>query len=246
MGQPSLEAARQGVVSKHPACLYDTLWTEADIIDYRIWPIWEEVRRYIPEQSRRLEIGCGIAPKIPSAGSYFVDLSPPALKKLQGQGGHGARADGGILPFLDKSFDAVISSAVLEHIRDDRAALAEVARVLRPGGYLMLTIPTGPQYWTRFDEVVGHYRRYTAEQIEELLAATGFTLRSFSAFRIFHGHRAANMMAYFITRYPRLSWWFTKKFLLPRRLQTQLEWAGDGFHHRLKDATDVNIIAQKK
>src|SRR5262249_22089242 len=80
--------------SRHPASLYETLWTEADLIDYRIWPIWEEVARYVPAQGRRLEIGCGIAPKIPSAGSYFVDLSPPALKKLQAHGGHAAVADG--------------------------------------------------------------------------------------------------------------------------------------------------------
>src|SRR5262249_49010574 len=111
---------------------------------------------------------------------------------------------------------------------------------------LMLTLPTGPQYWTRFDKVVGHYRRYTAEGLEHLLEVTNFTIRSFAAYRLFHGRVAADTMAYFITRYPRFSWWVTKKFLLPRRLDIQLEWTPvSHFHRRLKEATDVHIIAQK-
>lgn len=215
------------------------------MLDYRIWPIWEKLSKYVSPTGRRLEIGCGIAPKIPSPGSYFVDLSPPALKKLEAQGGLSTAADGGILPFIDNCFEVVVSAAVLEHIENDQTALCEVARVLRPNGYLMLGIPVGMQYWTHFDEVVGHYRRYSAEHIEHLLAGAGLAIRSFSAYRIFHGHRVANLMAYFITRYPRFSWWATKKFLLPRRLQTRLEWSDRDFHQCLKDATDVHILAQK-
>src|SRR5713101_5094114 len=99
--------------TKHPADLYDTLWAEADLVDYTIWPIWEEISRYVPAEGRRLEIGCGIAPKIPAADSYFIDLSPPALRKLKAQGGQSVHGDGGRLPFIGGRFDLVISSAVL-------------------------------------------------------------------------------------------------------------------------------------
>ncbi len=52
---------------------------------------------------------------------------------------------GGRLPFRDRAFDAAVSFEVLEHVPDDRAALAELRRVLRPGGVLVLTVPN--RWW---------------------------------------------------------------------------------------------------
>jgi len=58
----------------------------------------------------------------------------------------GVAADATRLPFADGSFDRVIASEVLEHIRDDETALAEFARVLRPGGLAALSVPAaGPE-----------------------------------------------------------------------------------------------------
>src|SRR3546814_15029687 len=48
-------------------------------------------------------------------------------------------ADGALLPFPDQSFEAVICSEVLEHVPDPRLVLDEIARVLKPGGCLLLT-----------------------------------------------------------------------------------------------------------
>ena len=56
------------------------------------------------------------------------------------------RGDGLRLPFDDATFDRVICSEVLEHLRDDRTAMAELARVLRPGGTMAITVPRyGPE-----------------------------------------------------------------------------------------------------
>lgn len=76
------------------------------------------------------------------------------------------------LPFPDESFDVVIISEVMEHIPDDKGVLAEMVRVLRPGGRIAITVPRyGPEKvcWTLSDayhEVEGgHIRIYKADEL---------------------------------------------------------------------------------
>ena len=79
-----------------------------------------------------------------------VDDSPAAVDVLaQRVPGEVARADVTELPFADRAFDAAVLGEVLEHVEDDRGALAEVARVLEPGGVLALSVPANP---ARFGE----------------------------------------------------------------------------------------------
>ena len=84
------------------------------------------------------------------------------------------------LPFPDASFDRVIASEVLEHIPDDEAAMAELARVLRPGGSMAVTVPRcGPEFvnWALSDEYHdvpgGHVRIYRRSQLVGRLERTG-------------------------------------------------------------------------
>ena len=56
------------------------------------------------------------------------------------------------LPFVDGTFDAVVACDVLEHVRDDRTALAEVRRVLRPAGVAVLTVPQQDHLKTTFED----------------------------------------------------------------------------------------------
>ena len=70
------------------------------------------------------------------------------------------------LPFRDASFDWVISFQVIEHIRDDRAFVAEIHRVLRPGGRFLVTTPNAPMSLTRNP---WHVREYTPEELRRLL-----------------------------------------------------------------------------
>ncbi len=146
---------------------------------------------------RVLENGCGV-------GSYVQRLAPLAAQVVgleydfeRARQAHAAsplivNAAGEELPFPDGYFDAVLSHEVLEHVRDDRAALAEMVRVLRPGGRILLFVPnrgypfeTHGVYWRgryRFgniplvnylprrlrDRLAPHVRAYTRRDLEEL------------------------------------------------------------------------------
>ncbi len=84
------------------------------------------------------------------------------------------------LPFPDGSFDRVIASEILEHIPDDEQAMSELARVLRPGGTMAITVPRcGPEFvnWSLSDEYHnvpgGHIRIYRRSQLVERLEGTG-------------------------------------------------------------------------
>lgn len=94
-----------------------------------------------------------------------------------------ARADGARLPFADGSFDRIIASEVLEHVPDDLAVMAELHRVLRPGGRLAATVPAAvPEqicWWLNEAyhapiSVGGHVRIYGRPELRTKLAASGF------------------------------------------------------------------------
>ena len=87
------------------------------------------------------------------------------------------------LPFPDGSFDHVIASEILEHIPDDEGAVAEIARVLKPGGTAGVTVPRfWPERvcWALSDEyrssAGGHVRIYKADELKTKLQRSGFDL----------------------------------------------------------------------
>lgn len=83
------------------------------------------------------------------------------------------------LPYRDDSFDVVTCLDVIEHIEDDRQAVAELARVLRPGGLLVLTVPAFDVFWSDHDVINHHKRRYRRHRIRELLG-DGFEINLLS------------------------------------------------------------------
>ena len=96
------------------------------------------------------------------------------------------RGDATRLPFPDGTFDRVITSEVLEHIQDDVSAIAELVRVLRPGGSFACTVPSWwPEKinWKLSDEyhapksVGGHVRIYSQTELTAKLRAAGLDVR---------------------------------------------------------------------
>jgi SAM-dependent methyltransferase len=103
------------------------------------------------------------------------EAAPPA-------GAAALSADVTRLPFPDDSFDAVIAAEILEHIPDDTAALAEIARVLRPGGSVAVTVPAWlPERicWALSADYHnvpgGHVRIFTRAELTAKLTAAGLT-----------------------------------------------------------------------
>lgn len=76
------------------------------------------------------------------------------------------------IPARDAAFDLIVCTEVLEHIADDGAALDELRRVLAPGGWLLITVPTPPAIYDP-----NHVREgYTAEDLAAMLRARNFQI----------------------------------------------------------------------
>jgi ubiquinone/menaquinone biosynthesis C-methylase UbiE len=106
-----------------------------------------------------------------------VDASSAAVEVLRRRvPGEIAQADVTTLPFADAAFDAAVLGEVLEHVEDDRGALEEVARVLRPGGVLAVSVPADPKRFGPSDRWAGHVRRYSRQELLSACEAGGFTV----------------------------------------------------------------------
>ena len=73
---------------------------------------------------------------------------------------------------------AVVALNVLEHIEDDSGALRGAARLVRPGGHIVIFVPAFPFAAGRFDRLIGHYRRYTIDTISRAFAEAGIDVAS--------------------------------------------------------------------
>ncbi|MDM8542677.1 class I SAM-dependent methyltransferase [Desulfococcaceae bacterium HSG9] len=79
-------------------------------------------------------------------------------------------------PLPDQSTDAVVMLNVLEHIENDAEALLQVRRILKPGGILILEVPSGPSLYSLYDQYLLHYRRYSNKGLKQLAIGAGFNI----------------------------------------------------------------------
>jgi len=144
------------------------------------------VARRAPEQPRLiLDAGCGTGGTLSHLRGmgelWGCDVAPEALQECRERGFENLNAcPVQTLDFPDDRFDVVVSCDVIEHVAEDDEAMREMARVLRPGGILVLTVPAHRWLWTAHDEALDHLRRYESAGLRELIEGAGLKIELYS------------------------------------------------------------------
>ncbi|MFH1790459.1 MAG: class I SAM-dependent methyltransferase [Candidatus Omnitrophota bacterium] len=167
--------------------------------------IWETLKAHIVGDDV-LEIGSGI-------GVYTdfllgqdrrvtsIDIEPRAIKALNKRYGENNprftpiladAADNTLAEKIGKTFDSIICLNVLEHIEDDKTALANMSKLLRRDGKLVLLVPAYKFLYGTLDKNLAHYRRYSFREIREKLSEAGLRVE-----KHFHIH-VAGIIGWFI------------------------------------------------
>lgn len=137
---------------------------------------------YLGEAARVLDVGSADGPSVDwmrgSHDRFAIDVDPRGL-----QAGRGACASALALPFPDGAFDVVGAFDVLEHCDSESVAIKELARVIAPGGRLLMSVPAYQWAWSDHDVQAGHHRRYTQSRLLAAVRQTDLTVvRSTYAF----------------------------------------------------------------
>jgi SAM-dependent methyltransferase len=161
---------------------YDALWSQAHLERPDRFNTWPLISGLVPEAPARLEIGPGLRPRLPIPGTHFLDISAPAIERLNARGGSAVPGEITALPYRDGEFDLVCAFDVIEHAEDDQQAFRELSRVLQDGATLVFSVPLHEKFWTGFDDWVGHARRYEPAALLARIEGSGLTLEKSAAF----------------------------------------------------------------
>ena len=142
----------------------------------------------LPAKARILEVGCGTGHNIGMLEQFGkvdgIEIDPEARafaeKRL------GRKIASAPLPELTgiqrSRYDLVAALDVVEHIDDDRAAIAGLAGCVKPGGKLLVTVPAHQWMWSSHDELNHHKRRYSKRELRELIAGSPLRLDAIGYF----------------------------------------------------------------
>lgn len=142
--------------------------------------------RYAPMDASRamiLDAGCGTGANLQLLQTYGraigVDISEQAIAFCRARGISSERAFVAsltALPFPNQLFDLAVSLDVICNIVDDWAAFAEIARVLKVGGCMIVQMPAYQWLWSAHDVAVGHQRRYDTRELRAKIGRAGLEI----------------------------------------------------------------------
>jgi SAM-dependent methyltransferase len=225
---------------------YNGLWGDAQLVEAERFNTWPLVQSLLPLHPRRLEVAPGLRPRLPIAGTQFVDISSAALCKLAQRGAQTTLAPIYNLPFADRCFDLLCSLDIIEHVEEDEQAIAELARVAAPGAVLLISTPLHQSLWTEFDDFVGHRRRYEPQAITALLAGHGFVIQRSAAFGM--TPRSSWLLdpgMWFLKHHRKRSmWWYNKVLPYTARRQKPLQ-LQDGLMDTA-DVAEIFLVCRRK
>jgi SAM-dependent methyltransferase len=134
-----------------------------------------------PKIKRVLDFGAGIGTITrlireldPSSDYFCVELDESLHSLLPGW----ATVSTQLLDSWTGSMDLIVTSNVIEHIEDDAGILRQLYKTLTDNGMISIYVPACPALWTRMDDNVGHFRRYTMKSLTMLLEDSGFTIEN--------------------------------------------------------------------
>lgn len=148
------------------------------------------INRHFPQAANLLDVGCGSGGVLAELRSHCPQLRLTGAEVLLEALRYARRrmpevellqVDVRRLPF-QQEFDVVCAFDVLEHLDDDEQMLREMARTVRPGGGLVVTVPQHPQLWSRVDDYSRHRRRYRRSELVGRVERAGFAVRRVTSF----------------------------------------------------------------
>jgi SAM-dependent methyltransferase len=166
-------------------------------LDERHW--WYRARRDIladliarkirlADGARILEVGCGTGHNLEMLQRFGradgIEIDPAAREMAEQRLGRpiGTAPLPELTGVEDGAYDLVALLDVLEHVEEDQAALASIARKLKAGGRILITVPAHPWMWSAHDEVNHHKRRYTRKTLRGAIEAAGLRVEMLSWF----------------------------------------------------------------
>lgn len=139
--------------------------------------------------ARVVDVGCGLQPYRPYfSGMQCIGIDVRASGRTEHQKTADVYFDGTRIPIETASIDGVLCTQVLEHAVDPDALVAEIFRVLRPGGRLCITVP----FMWGLHELPYDFRRFTPFGLERLVSGSGFVIDRQE--KIADGARAIRML----------------------------------------------------
>ncbi len=229
---------------------YDHLWLGTRLSRPEHFNTWPLVSELAARAEKRLEIGPGMRPRLPIAGSAFLDLSAPAVAELERRGGMARIGSALELPYPSGSIDLLCAFDVVEHLDDDERVLAEIDRVLTDGGTLVLSVPLFQARWTDFDAQCGHFRRYEPERLQALLASHRLQVWRSAGYAGMQPARpwVVAMGMWFMRYMPRRARFFYNYVLMPiaMRLQQPLRFSDGMVDAAAIGADEVILVCRRR